>query len=166
MKTEDRGLRMEDGGIGEVLGFVGVRAVPFQSASRRREDAVARQGGLAQSKTRRRAAAMARRAWRRFGRTGFEPDDNTGFRQFWGVLWRGGQWELKRKWLVSKLQGLGTGRGREIRINPHLTAFVRVFFWRGKKIQNDYCRNPNFESIRCECECVRGRREHRTSNIE
>src|SRR5581483_325027 len=135
MKTEDRGLRMEDGGIGEVLGFVGVRAVPFQSASRRREDAVARQGGLAQSsKARRRAAAMARRAWRRFGRAGFDAD-SIGFWQFWGVLWRGGQWELKGKWLVLLLglQGLGTGRGREIRINPHLTAFVRVFFLGGKK---------------------------------
>src|SRR5581483_10440660 len=133
MKTEDRGLRMEDGGIGEVLGFAGVRAVPFQSASRRREDAVARRGGLAQSKTRRRAAAMARRAWRRFGRASYGLDDNTGFRQFWGVLWRGGQWELKGKRLVIVLQGLGTGRGREIRINPHWPAFVRVFFWGGKK---------------------------------
>ena len=135
MKTEDRGLRMEDGGIGEVLGFVGVRAVPFQSASRRREDAVARQGGLAQSKTRRRAAAIARRAWRRFGRASYGLDDTTGFRQCLGGLWRGGQWELKGKWLILLLgrQGVGTGRGREIRINPHLTAFVRVFFLGGKK---------------------------------
>jgi len=49
MKTEDRGLRMEDGGSGEVLGFAGVRTAPFQSAR-----------GLAQSKT-----------WRRFGRALF-----------------------------------------------------------------------------------------------
>jgi len=109
MKTEDRGLRMEDGGGGEVLGFAGVRAVPFQSAR-----------GLAQSKT-----------CRRFGRAGFGPDDNTGFRQFWGVLWAGERWELEGKWLVLGLQGVGTGRGREMRINPHWPAFMRIFFWGG-----------------------------------
>jgi len=86
---------MEDGGTGEVLGFAGVRTAPFQSGSRRREDAMARRGGLAQSsKTLRRADAMARRAWRRFGRAAYGLDDNTGFWQFLGVVWRGGQWEL------------------------------------------------------------------------
>jgi len=136
MKTEDRGLRIEDGGesrrtcaapsaaeagvrlaemgvlewwrdgiggFGEVICFAGVRAAPFQSAR-----------GLAQSKT-----------WRRFGRAGFGSND-TGFWQFWG-----GQWEVEGKWLVTGRQELGTGRGREIRINPHLTAFVRVFFLGG-----------------------------------
>src|SRR5581483_3413327 len=128
MKTEDRGLRMEDGGSGEVLGFAGVRTAPFQSAR-----------GLAQSKT-----------WRRFGRASYVLDDNTGFWQFLGVLRRDEQREMvtKRFVLLLGLQGLGTGRGREIRINPHLTAFARIFFWGGKKIQNDYFRNPNPERVR------------------
>src|SRR5581483_3594277 len=111
MKTVDRGLRMEDGGGGEVLGFAGVRTAPFQSAR-----------GLAQSKT-----------CRRFGRAAYGPDDNTGFRQGWGVLWAGELWELEGKWLVPKLQGLGAGRGREMRINPPWPAFVRVFLWGVKK---------------------------------
>ena len=48
-----------------------------------------------------------------------------------GVHRAGGQWELEGKRLVPKLQGLGTGRGREMRINPHWPAFMRIFFWGG-----------------------------------
>src|SRR5581483_9538148 len=106
MKTEDRGLRMEDGGSGEVLGFAGVRTAPFQSAR-----------GLAQSKT-----------WRRFGRAVYGLGDNTGFWQCLGVIWTGERREMKEKQLLLGLQGFGTGRGREIRINPHWPALVRVFF--------------------------------------
>src|SRR5581483_3966939 len=113
MKTEDRGLRMEDGGSGEVLGFAGVRTAPFQSAR-----------GLAQSKT-----------CRRFGTASYVLDDNTGFRQCLGGLWAGEQWELNGKRLVFDFQGLALKEGREMRINPHLTAFARIFFWGGKKIQ-------------------------------
>ncbi|HZQ48650.1 MAG TPA: hypothetical protein VFC07_16650 [Verrucomicrobiae bacterium] len=50
-----------------------------------------------------------------------------------GGLWAGEQWELNGKRLVFDFQGLALKEGREMRINPHLTAFARIFFWGVKK---------------------------------
>ena len=36
--------------------------------------------------------------------------------------------ELKEKWLELELERLRLGRGREMHLNPHWSAFVRVFF--------------------------------------
>ncbi len=41
--------------------------------------------------------------------------------------------ELKEKWLELELEQLRVGRGREMHLNPHWAAFVRVFFRGAKK---------------------------------
>ena len=112
MKTGNGILEWRIGGGGairEVFCFAGVCPSSFQSGR-----------GLPQSKT-----------LRRFGAAGFSSDD-TGLRQSFGVLWKNEQRELMQKWLELDVQRLGLKRRAEMRIYPHWTVFIRIFF-RGAK---------------------------------
>jgi len=57
-----------------------------------------------------------------------------GLRQSLGVFTTDTLQKMMGKWLVLVRQRLGLKRGREMRINPPWTAFVRVFFRGAKKI--------------------------------
>src|SRR5581483_10756388 len=125
MKTEDRGLRMEDGreakGPCAAPTELGEQLCLTQGDARGLACPGLRYGGpsgLRRRRGHRPNACIHNGDLREHGRNAVRAQTR--------LLMHDGQWELEGECLVPKLQGLGTGRGREMRINPHWPAFVRV----------------------------------------